>query len=101
MKLPIAVTFQGLSHSEWIETDILKRARKLEVCCRSLTSCRVVASVPHRHHKGGNRFSLRLDLTVPGEEIAVTREANLHAATKDLGEREWQKQFDIEGMRKD
>lgn len=101
MRLPIAVSFRGMSRSEWIEADILKRAKKLEVYCHRLTSCRIVVAIPHHHHEDGNRFSLRIDLTVSVEEIAVTREANLHASRKDLGDREWQKQFDIEAMRKD
>jgi hypothetical protein len=101
MKRPIAVTFHGISHREWIETDILKRAAKLERYCRRIVSCHIVVDLPHRHHEGGNRFNLRIDLKVPGNEIAVTRGATLHASRKDLGDREWQKQFDIEGMRKD
>jgi cold shock CspA family protein len=64
-------------------------------------SCRVVVTIPHRHHEAGNRFSLRIDLTVPGGEIAVNRESNLHASRKDLGEQDWVKQFEVEGMRKD
>jgi cold shock CspA family protein len=86
--------------SEWIEAEILKRAAKLDACCHDIMSCHVVVDVPHRHHEEGNRFSLRIDLMVPGEEIAVTRASNLHASRQDLDEHEWVKQFDIEGMRK-
>ncbi len=101
MKLPLSVSFRGMSSSEWIETDIRKRVVKLEEYCRDIMSCRVTVDIPHRHHRGGNRFSLRIDLMVPGEEIAVSRGANLHGSKKDLSEHEWVKQFDVEGMRKD
>jgi cold shock CspA family protein/ribosome-associated translation inhibitor RaiA len=101
MKLPMTVTFRGMSSSEWIEADIRKRAAKLDTYCRDIMSCHVVVEIPHRHHEAGNRFAVRIDLTVPDEEIAVTRGSNLHAATKDLDEQEWVKQFDVEGMRKD
>src|SRR5450759_1390246 len=89
MQLPLTVTFHGMSRSDWIEDDIRKRAAKLETYCPDIMSCRVVVSIPHRHHETGNRFNLRIDLTVPGDEIAVSRESNLHASRKDLEEQEW------------
>ena len=101
MKLPITITFRGFPPSEWIEADIRKRAAKLDAYCRDIMSCRVVVDIPHRHHEEGNRFSLRIDVTVPGEEIAVNHESNLHASKQDLDEREWVKEFEVEGMRKD
>lgn len=101
MKLPMTVAFRGMNSDEWIETEIRTRAAKLDTYCRDIMRCHVVVEVPHQHHKEGNRFSVRIDLRVPDEEIAVTRGSNLHAATKDLDTREWVKQFDVEGMRKD
>ena len=101
MKLPMTVAFRGMDRHEWIEGEIRKRAAKLETYCRDIASCHVVVEIPHRHHEEGNRFSVRIDVTVPDEEIAVTRGANLHGFTKDLDEQEWVKRFDVEGMRKD
>ena len=101
MSHPVVVTFHGIPPSEWIEQDIHRQSRKLDRSCRTITSFRAVVDIPHRHHAIGNRFDLRIDLTVPGEEIAVTRSANLHAASKDLKAKTWAKQFDVEAMRKD
>jgi hypothetical protein len=101
MKLPVTVAFHGMPPSEWIEREIRRRAAKLDRFCRDIMACRVVVDIPHRHREWGNRFDLRIELTVPGEEIAVTRESNLHALSHDLEEDEWVKQLDIEGMRKD
>jgi cold shock CspA family protein len=44
----------------------------------------VVIDVPHRHHQTGNLYQVRLDITVAGDEIAVTREAPQHEAAKGL-----------------
>ena len=74
MQRPVTVTFLGISHSEWLEADIRKRAAKLEVCCRDIISCHVVVDLPHRHHETGNPFSLRIAVKARGEEIAVERE---------------------------
>jgi hypothetical protein len=41
-------------------------------------SCRVVVDLPHRHHRSGNVYQIRIDIKVPGQEIAVTRELGEH-----------------------
>jgi len=50
--------------------------------------------------KDGNRFSVRIDLRVPGEELTVTHGSNVHGSKQHLDEEEWVKKFDVEGMRK-
>lgn len=74
MSLPMTVTFLGIAHSESLEAEIRKRAASLDACCRDIVSCHVVLDLPHRHHRNGNPFSLRIAVTARGEEIAVTRE---------------------------
>ena len=101
MKLPVEISFRNIPPTAWIESEVYKRAEKLDVYCRDLMACRVLIEKPHRHHAGGNRFHVRIDLTAPGTEIAVTQAANLHTLTKGLEAREWVKAFDVEGMRKD
>jgi ribosome-associated translation inhibitor RaiA len=101
MKIPVEIKFRHMRPSEWIDVDLRKRAEKLATYCRRIHSCHVVVEIPHRHHETGNRFHVSLDVVVPGEEIAVTRSANLHASTKHLSEREWVKAYEVEGNRKD
>jgi ribosome-associated translation inhibitor RaiA len=79
MKTPMTITFRGMAPSEWMEADIRARAAKLETYCRRITKCHVSVDIPHRHHEDGNRISVRIDLTVPGEELAVT-----HKSRKDI-----------------
>ncbi len=78
MKLPIQIRFHNLERSESIENRILAEAMQLDQFCDHITSCRVVIDVPHRHHQTGNVYQVRLDITVPGEEIAVTHEPPQH-----------------------
>ena len=84
MGLPVSVTFHRVDSSTWIEADVRKRATRLEMYCRLLRSCRIVIDVPHRHHQHGNRFRLHIELVVPDEAIAVTRDAPLTAPARDL-----------------
>jgi cold shock CspA family protein len=83
MQLPPTVTFRGFPGSPALEADIRARIDKLEMYCDSITGCRVLVELASRHREAGNRFHVRIDLTVPGEEIVVSREASLHGAAKD------------------
>jgi hypothetical protein len=75
MRLPLHITFRGMSPIVEIETEIRERAAALDSYCGDITSCRVAVDIPHRHHKTSNLFQVRIDMTVPGEEIAVNKEA--------------------------
>ena len=101
MKLPVEIRFRHMRPSAWIDADLRKRAEKLTTYCRHILSCHLVVEIPHRHHETGNRFHVSLNLVVPREEIAVTRVANLHSATKQLSAPAFVKAFEVEGMRKD
>jgi ribosome-associated translation inhibitor RaiA len=39
----------------------------------------VVVEAPHRQHKKGTLYHIRVDLTLPGEEIVVDRDPDDHA----------------------
>lgn len=101
MTTPLTITFAKTKPSPWLEAEIRGRVDRLAVVCSEILSCRVVVDIPHRHHQRGNRFSLRIELSVPGEDLAITRDANLHAAAKDLDETQWSKRLDVEGARRD
>jgi len=101
MKLPVDITFHNLGFTDWIDAEIRKRAVKLEAYCPDIVSCRVAVEIPHRHHQHGNRFRIRIDMIVPGEEIAVSQTPSLHGLQQDLDEPMQEKHFEIEAMRKD
>jgi hypothetical protein len=101
MATPLTITFPKSRPSPWLEAEIRDRVDRLAVICSEILSCRVVVDTPHRHHQRGNRFCLRIELSVPGEDLAITRDANLHALAKDMDEAQWTKRFDVEGTRRD
>ena len=101
MTTPITVTFPKTRVSPWLEAEVHARVERLKVVCPDLLSCRVVVDIPHRRHQHGNRFSLRIELAVPGEDVAITRDANVHGIVKDLDEAAWTKRFDVEATRRD
>jgi len=84
MKLPLQVAFHNLPHSEAIEDEVREKADKLDEFCDQIMRCRVVVEVPHQHHEHGNFYQVRIDLTVPGEEIVINREAPEHVPYRDV-----------------
>jgi cold shock CspA family protein len=86
MKLPLQVTFHNTGAIPGVEEVVRARAARLDRYCDHIMSCRVVIDMPHRHHQKGNQYQIRLGITVPGDEIAVTREAPEHEAAKHLSD---------------
>lgn len=84
MQVPLQVSFRNMPPSEAVEADIRERAAKLEEFYDRITSARVVVEIPHRRHRQGALFHVRLDLRVPGREIVVSREPGEHHAYEDV-----------------
>ncbi len=84
MQLPLQIAFHNLEPNEAIEEAIRFKAAKLAEFAEHLMGCRVVVEVPHRHHQHGNLYQVRIDLTVPGEEIVVNREPPEHTQYRDV-----------------
>lgn len=76
MKIPLQITFRNIPHSETIEANINEKAAKLDKVYDRIMSCRVVVEESQRRHHQGKLYSVRIDITVPGKELAVTREEN-------------------------
>ena len=75
MKFILQITTRDIPHSEALESHIRQKAEKLETFYPQ-SWCRVVIEVPHKHKHQGRAFNVRLDITVPGKELVVNREAD-------------------------
>lgn len=84
MQLPLQVTFRHMDHSEAIEELIRARAAKLDTFAERIQSCRVVVAPAGKHHHNGNLYDVRIDLALPGKEIAVSGATTQHTEAKDL-----------------
>jgi cold shock CspA family protein/ribosome-associated translation inhibitor RaiA len=94
------VELRGIDRSAALEADILTRLAKLETFYQSITGCRVLVELAERYHQNGNRYHVRIDLTVPGEEIVVAHEPSLHAAEQAVGVRKTTKESEPDPERK-
>lgn len=83
MQLPLEITFRNMDSSEALESNIREKADKLERYYDRIMSCRVAVEAQHRHHHKGNIYHCRIDLTVPGKELVVSREPHRNHAHED------------------
>lgn len=74
MKIPLKITFRDMAPAPAIEDNIREKANKLEALYDGIMGCRVIVEAPHRHHRKGKSYVVRIDLTVPGGELVVNRE---------------------------
>jgi len=85
MQLPVQISFRHMESSAALESIIREKAAKLEEFHPRITSCRVVVEVRDRHHHQGKQFTVRLDIRVPGHELAIDRDhdEDIYVAVRD------------------
>jgi ribosome-associated translation inhibitor RaiA len=84
MQHPLQVSFRHMEHSPTIEEIVREKAAHLDTFADHIMSCRVEVGPAGKHHLYGNQYEVRIDLTVPGEEIAVTRQPGEHPEYRDI-----------------
>jgi Sigma 54 modulation protein / S30EA ribosomal protein len=75
MPVPLQLTARDVSLSQAAEEEIRAKAVDLETYDGRLTGCRVVVEGPGRHHRQAP-YRVRIDLSVPGAELVVDRQAD-------------------------
>jgi cold shock CspA family protein len=71
MSFPVQVTFRNVPASPAIEAWVQKQAEKLETFHQRIVRCRVVIDLAHRHLRRGNRFLVKVLLSVPGGQLTA------------------------------
>jgi ribosomal subunit interface protein len=76
MDVPLELAFHNLEASEAVEARVRERVAKLEKMFPRLVACRVVVEAPHKQHQKGNIFRVRIEMSVPGDDLVVSKEPN-------------------------
>lgn len=74
MQIPVEITVRGMSRSPALEARIREKAARLEEFHPRIIRCHVTVEEFGKHQHQGRRFVARIDVRVPGREIAVTHE---------------------------
>jgi ribosome-associated translation inhibitor RaiA len=74
MQTALRITMRDLEPTASLDVQIRDHAAKLDKLFSRLTGCHVTIDSPHRHKLHGNHFRVRIELSVPGAELVVTRD---------------------------
>lgn len=95
MQLPLQVTFRNMEASGAVQGWIEEEVARLESLYRPVMGCRVAVEVPHRHHKKGVQYHVRIDLTVPGGELVIKHQPSARGRALQAGRREITKDLEV------
>jgi hypothetical protein len=85
MRIPLEITWRDdVQPDPAIERAVRRKALALDHYCDHLMACRVSIESPHRRHRQGQRYRVRIDLTVPGAELVVGHLPGDNPAYEDL-----------------
>lgn len=85
MRVPLEISFHGISRSENLEELIRTDAAKLEKVCDDLISCRVGIKLDQKSRNTANPFKIRIEMRFPpGNNLVVTHKSGIKEAADDL-----------------
>ncbi len=74
MDRPLDIAFHNVAPSEQMEAEIRRHVEKLETRHANLIGCRVSVERLHTQHRTGNLIEVHVVLSLPGRDLAVSRE---------------------------
>lgn len=96
----LQVTFRNMRSSPKVEEWVREEAKKLETFYSQITGCHVTLEIPHHHHVNGSPYHVRVDLTLPGGEVVVKRQASLRDRVRVRGASGISKKLELDGPHK-
>jgi len=76
VKIPLQISSRKLSLSSSTIEVIKHKVQKLELFFDKIIACRIMVETPHRHKNHGSLYNVTIDISIPGGELVVKREAN-------------------------
>jgi len=84
VQTPLELSFKNMERSEAVEQRIQTMVDRLEQLYGGITSCHVFVTAPHRHQRKGKRYDIRIEVRVPGTELAVNDQPGDVNAHEDI-----------------
>ena len=84
MQIPLQITFRDFPPSEMIAGKIRQQVEKLHRFSNRISSCQVLVEAPHQHHRQGNIYHVRIELTVPQGELVINRNPSQNQSHENL-----------------
>ncbi len=74
MERPLEIAFHNMQPSAPLEAEIRRQVDRLDQRYGRLVGCRVSVEALHQQHQTGNLYEVHVILSVPGRDLAVSRE---------------------------
>ncbi len=74
MQVEPEIAYRNVEPTPAMESQILRGLERLERSHPRIIACRIMVEIPHPRHATGNLYRVRLDITVPGHELVVSRD---------------------------
>ncbi|MFO7556654.1 MAG: ribosome-associated translation inhibitor RaiA [Desulfobacterales bacterium] len=74
MKIPLQITARNFELTKAIDAAIREQAEKLDRIYDQILRCEIVLEVPHQRQTKGVIYNVRINVTVPGGQIQVSKE---------------------------
>jgi len=84
MEVPLELSFKNMEQSDAIKALVQEKVARLDSLYDRLTSCRVSVEAPHKQHRKGNQYHVRIFMGVPKGELVVSRDPGDVHAHEDL-----------------
>lgn len=84
MNIPLQITFSNMTSSDAVRSRIEKLVARLDRFHERIMSCRVVVRAPNHRQRSGRLYHVRIDLTLPGREIAINRDPPQNRSHEDV-----------------
>lgn len=95
MQVPLQITFRNMESSPMVEEWVRAAAARLEIFYSQIMGCRVAVEIPHRHHRKGSTYHVRVDLTLPGGELVIKRQPNIRNRVRQTGGAQVKKSLEV------
>ncbi len=84
MQIPLQIHYHDLTATDSLEGEVRRRAAKLDEMFERIISIRVTLEQRQHARAGGYRFHVRLEVTIPGEDVIVSRDPGDDDAHNDM-----------------
>ncbi len=84
MVQPFQIVFHGMRPSPFLSQKVRELVYVLAERYPRVVGVRVVFDRPHRHHRKGNLYSVRVDVRIPGKQLIVSRAPDEHKSHFDM-----------------
>jgi cold shock CspA family protein len=71
MDFPVQISYRNVGASPVVEAFVRKQAEKLTTFHHGIVRCRVVIDLNHQHLRRGNRFLVKVLVSVPGGQVVA------------------------------